>query len=195
MFKKNRTPQPSAAIEELNSSPELVSLRAKLEAEKMSRRQALKKMGVTAGFMLVAMPSIDDLARLAAAKLQETQATRAIGDSLAKDLRGAGVAFADTMGTPQYYAPIHMPPKCKNGDPNNGNNGGVANCEDCQAAQFKNCRKKKAAGYCQRVAEACEGACTDSPSDGARIAACWALFGAGAGGKFPKSTQPEAMNP
>jgi len=94
MFKKNPQPQPSPALEEPASSTELVSRRAKLEDERMSRRQALRKVGILSGVAVLALVSVDDLARLAAKQLAAHSGDSEVAGSVAKSLRGAGVAFA-----------------------------------------------------------------------------------------------------
>jgi len=105
MFKKNPQPQSSPALEEPASSTELVSRRAKLEDERMSRRQALRKMGILSGVAVLSLISIDDLARLATQRLADSNAQSNIARSLAKDFRDAGVAFADTHDvTPSMLA-------------------------------------------------------------------------------------------
>lgn len=69
--------------------------RKRFEQQKMTRRQALRKMGVMSATAVIGVLTIDDLARISAAKMQEHKATKAIGDSLAKEFGAAGVAFAD----------------------------------------------------------------------------------------------------
>ena len=101
---KNHNPKSSPAIEEFHASADTASLRARLESERMSRRQALRKMGIMSGVAIFALISTDDLARLAATKLRENEATRGIGETLAKDLRSAGIAFANTSGN-GYFVP------------------------------------------------------------------------------------------
>lgn len=74
-------------------------LTEKLDAERLSRRAALRRIGMVSGMAVLGTLTIDDLARVSAKKLQQNELTRGIGDSLAKDFRNAGVAFADTVGT------------------------------------------------------------------------------------------------
>jgi len=95
MSKKNPQPQPSPALEEPASSTDLVSRRAKLEDERMSRRQALRKMGILSGVAVLALVSVDDLARLAAKQLAAHSGDSEVAGSVAKSLKSAGVAFAD----------------------------------------------------------------------------------------------------
>ncbi len=98
---KTKAPEKSEAIP---ASSDAVSPRAKFEEERLSRRQALKKLGISAGIMLVAMPSIDELARLASKQL----AANAGDSDLAKSLRNAGVAMADPNNEISQYGPFQL---------------------------------------------------------------------------------------
>ena len=72
--------------------------RVRFENERMTRRKALRKFGFTAGMAVFSMLTVDDLARVASKKLQDTEATKGIGDMLAKEFRSAGVAMANPYG-------------------------------------------------------------------------------------------------
>ena len=65
------------------------------DQEKLSRRAALRRIGMTSGIAFVGLLTIDDLARVASRKLEQNELTRGI----AKDFKSAGVAFA-TSGLP-----------------------------------------------------------------------------------------------
>lgn len=85
----------------------------RIENERMTRRKALRKFGFTAGMAVFSMLTVDDLARVAAKKLQETEATKGIGDVLAKEFRSAGVAMANPYGgDPPPPSPYTPPPDC-----------------------------------------------------------------------------------
>ena len=78
--------------------------RVRFENERMTRRGALRKFGFMAGMAVFATLSVDDLARIAAKKMQEQEATKGIGDTLAKEFRAAGVVLAnDDPGNPNPY--------------------------------------------------------------------------------------------
>lgn len=66
------------------------------ESACMTRRQALRRIGLTTGIALFTLTSADDLARMAVAKLKTHHETRGIADKVARELRSAGVAFAGT---------------------------------------------------------------------------------------------------
>lgn len=89
MLDANETPKvPQAEVTDLPTK------RQQFEKERMTRRAALRKIGIMSGVAAVALLSTDDLARMAANQLQQHGETKAIGDKLAKDFRSAGVAFA-----------------------------------------------------------------------------------------------------
>ena len=74
----------------------------RIENERMTRRKALRKFGFTAGMAVFSVLTVDDLARIASKKLQDTEATKGIGDMLAKEFRSAGVAMANPYGGDPY---------------------------------------------------------------------------------------------
>jgi len=61
-----------------------------LAQEKLTRRAALRRIGMTGAMTVLGVLSIDELARVAAKKLDEHEMTR----GLAKDFKNAGVAMA-----------------------------------------------------------------------------------------------------
>ena len=95
---------------ETNDSPypvsepvsEAAAARAKFEQEKMSRRAALRKIGLTSGMALFGMLAVDDFARLALRGLQQHKETQAVAETVAQELRSSGVAFA-ADGDDDYY--------------------------------------------------------------------------------------------
>ena len=68
--------------------------RAKFEQARLSRRSALRKLGMTGGMALFSLLAVDYLARLAVKKLAQHQETKALANSLAHDFKDMGVAFA-----------------------------------------------------------------------------------------------------
>lgn len=89
--------QSQTALGESNLS-QGASRRERFEQERMTRRAALRRIGMTSGLVVFSLLTVDDLARLAAEKLKDNKATEQIGTSLAKEFQGAGVAFATTIG-------------------------------------------------------------------------------------------------
>jgi hypothetical protein len=72
--------------------------REKFEQARLSRRAALRKIGVTSGMAFFGLFAVDDLARLAIKKMEENKQTREIGETVAKEFKTAGIAFADDNG-------------------------------------------------------------------------------------------------
>lgn len=107
MFRFNRT-GPSAPIEELPSSSDLASRRAKLDNERLSRRQVLKKMGIMSGVAVLALLSVDDLARMAAKQLASSCGDSEVASAVARQLRSAGLAYAEAIDDPrnQYWTAV-----------------------------------------------------------------------------------------
>lgn len=118
------------APEAMNSS-----LAENLDAEKLTRRAALRRIGMIGGLAVVGTLSIDDLARVSAKKLQQNELTRGIGNSLAQDFRKSGVAFADTLEIPNgYYMGGRKKKPCESGGTNwkacAGDGNRVLCCQD-----------------------------------------------------------------
>ena len=113
-------------------------------ADKLSRRAALRRIGMTGGLSVLGLLTIDDLARLSADKLAQTELTR----GLAADLRNAGVAFADVYG-PLGPAPRDPGPGGAPFDPYPECNG---NCQCMGNAAYEYCiNQGKHPLYCQNV--------------------------------------------
>jgi len=64
------------------------------ESERMSRRAALKRLGITTGMALFSLLTVDDMARLAARKLND----HGVCEDLAAEFKNAGIAVAQTGG-------------------------------------------------------------------------------------------------
>ena len=92
MFESPVTPSSS-------SSEELLDARKKFEAEKLTRRAALRKFGITSGMAIFGMFAADDLARMVIKKMEQNEATRQIAETVAHEFKNSGIAFA----APQVY--------------------------------------------------------------------------------------------
>lgn len=82
-------------ITPLNEADALKAARLKFEAEKMTRRAALRKLGITSGMAFFSLFAVDDLARVAIKRMRQNEATRDIAETVAKEFQNAGIAFAD----------------------------------------------------------------------------------------------------
>ena len=65
-----------------------------IEAEKLSRRQALGRIGFLAGAAAVASLTSDELTRLVGRELQKRSGDNKVVDQVAKELQASGVAGA-----------------------------------------------------------------------------------------------------
>jgi len=65
-----------------------------LAQEKLTRRAALRRLGMTGAMTVLGVLSVDELARVASKKLGEHEMTR----NLANDFKDAGIAMADDVG-------------------------------------------------------------------------------------------------
>lgn len=73
---------------------ELTKAREQFEQEKMTRRAALRKFGITTGMSVFGLFAVDDLARMVIGKMQEHEATKQIAEGLAHEFKDAGAVFA-----------------------------------------------------------------------------------------------------
>ena len=119
---------------------------AKHEAEKMSRRAVLAKVGLRFGLAALAAFSVDDLARQATAAIALRAKDNAVAQQVAKEFRNAGVAFATDSKTATKLA---CDPPVSGGCIGCSNNS-LASC--CQG-------DAKKVYYCNVCAYACTGAC------------------------------------
>lgn len=145
-----------------NGTPrgELQASRKRFEDERMTRREALRRIGLMMGMATFAMLSVDDLARFSAKKLQEHEVSKGIGDSLANEFRSAGVAFANPSGPPPPD-PSGPPPDPSGGSCDEPNPSGMSaqgagdSCDSCTHAC--NVAHKKCSDGCYRPPGCQEG--------------------------------------
>ena len=87
-----------------NEELDVRAKREQLEADKMTRRAALKKMGLTTGFALFGMFAVDDLARMTMTRLQQMHLHNEVVSTVAKEFKNVGVAFANP---PKHSSPCY----------------------------------------------------------------------------------------
>ena len=79
----------------------------KFERERLSRRQALKRFGMTSAMATFAMFSVDDLARMVGKAMQQRAGDSKIAGQIAREFQSAGVALASgpsvSCGYPCQY--------------------------------------------------------------------------------------------
>ena len=141
------------------SSEDLLEARQKFEREKLTRRAALKKFGITTGMSVFCMFGADDLARIVIKKMEEHEQTRQIAETVAHEFKNAGIAFADSSSDP-----------CSNST-------STVNCEGCNDSHYQTCLSKKSAAVCYNRSVACEAHCDNSTGDAATLASCWGDLG------------------
>ena len=79
--------------------------KAKFERERLSRRQALKKLGMTSAMAAFALFSVDDLARMVGKTMQQRAGDNKVAEQVAKELQRAGVTLADGPPVTPPYGP------------------------------------------------------------------------------------------
>ncbi len=131
---------------------EAAAAREKFEQEKMSRRAALRKIGLTSGMALFGMFAVDDFARLALRGLQQHKETQAVAETVAQELRSSGVAFAADGDDSGYYDAGPCTPTSSNQDSCTDGRikkkkpcTGLSPCETCA------CVAQQEVGHCQRA--------------------------------------------
>ena len=138
-----------------------------LDQEKMSRRAALRRIGMTSGIAVLGLLTIDDLARVASQKLEQNELTRGI----AKDFKSAGVAFADTLGGPSP-SPTDMankprqptPPSCQ---------GHNANASACKEDLHKACLNQRLSPKCAVIMDYCQQEAGIDDTDVTALVKCY----------------------
>lgn len=73
--------------------------RERFERERLSRRQALKRFGMTSAMATFALFSVDDLARIVGKAMQQRAGDNKVAEQVAQEFQEAGVAFAGSPST------------------------------------------------------------------------------------------------
>lgn len=71
----------------------------KFERERLTRRQALKKFGMTSAMAAFALFSVDDLAHMVGKAMQQRAGDNKVAAQVAQEFQQAGIAFATTDST------------------------------------------------------------------------------------------------
>jgi|GEM_PF-1193828 len=178
----------------------------KFEREQLTRRQALRKFGITSAMATFAMFSVDDLARMVGKAMEQRVGDNKIAGQIAQEFQQAGIALATTDSTypctgcsgscvpdDDYdcvdcdsscvvsYGGFGKKQQAKMPASCKNQNGITANCEACMADCQKLCLKKQGvykAGACNNAAPICHLKCDeDKPDDGgADIWNCWKQY-------------------
>ena len=86
-------PQPNEDLPQPEN--EVMNASQNFEQERMNRRAALKKLGITSVATVLGVFAADDFARMAIRVMEQNKATRQVAETLAHELKNAGVALAD----------------------------------------------------------------------------------------------------
>lgn len=86
-------PQPNEALPRLEN--EVMDASQEFEQKRMNRRAALKKNGITSVATVLGVFAADDFARMAIRVMEQNKATRQVAETLAHELKNAGIALAD----------------------------------------------------------------------------------------------------
>ena len=100
---------------------ETETAKQKFERERLTRRQALKRFGMTSAMTAFALFSVDDLARMVGAAMERQAKNSKIAEQVAKEFQSAGIA----MAAPYYSSTC----------------GGATDCTDCQNYIRTSCNK------------------------------------------------------
>lgn len=94
-------PQPNEAPPRPEN--EVIDASQHFEQERMNRRAALKKLGITSVATVLGVFAADDFARMAIRVMEQNKATRQVAETLAHELKNAGVALASTTAGDRCY--------------------------------------------------------------------------------------------
>ncbi len=144
-----KSKQTSAATPETTDAAKQSALAERVEQERLTRRQALRKFGFGAGLSAFMLLGVDDLARMVGREMERRAGDNKVAEQIANEFQGMGVAFASPSGS---------------GDP----------CQDCYnhyICQIKNCdcfvAMSPSITPCEQSAYDSYKTCTDAHCSGA----------------------------
>jgi hypothetical protein len=125
------------------SKNKIIDDRAEFEKEKMTRRVALRKFGITTGMSVFSLLAVDDLARIVISKMEEHRETRHIAEAVANEFNHTGVAFAQRPGNrcPDCDADVYCYNCCNQPQDNCTDiyNFNKCECDQAAADAFPDC--------------------------------------------------------
>ncbi len=140
----------------------------RFERERLSRRQALKKFGMTAGMATFAMFSVDDLARMVGKSMQQRAGDNKVAGQIAQEFQEAGVALA--------VGPAMGPNALPYGNCNSfqWGTGGSTACDACNVDRYNRCKQYCTETTCAGPYNCGESVCWSSGTPTyAALLACW----------------------
>ena len=127
MQENNMEPSAQPEVEAVTETAQQV-----FERQRLARRQALKRFGITSAMATFAMFSVDDLAHVVGKAMQQRASDNKIAGQIAREFQEAGVAFAGGTSPSGTGSPPN--PNCQG-------------CMDTKNAQFQSCAQ--AVSYCE----------------------------------------------
>lgn len=105
----------------------------KFEREQLSRRQALKRFGMTSAMATFALFNVDDLARMVGKAMQQRAGDNKVVEQVAKEFQQAGIALAayDPCAVVDPPSATEIGKNCASKPTYYG--GGTTTCEECVA--------------------------------------------------------------
>jgi len=160
----------------------------KFERERLTRRQALKKFGVTTAMATFAMFSVDDLARMVGKAMQQRVSDSIVAEQVAKEFQQAGIAMATNADpeltsikciisgchdasecNPNKFSWLYCPPcssfgikvsGCVGTEIFNCHTGDLNDCLTCCENAYTSCKNSKVTEYnCDTLLKGCENNC------------------------------------
>ena len=101
----NESLPPYDGLEPTLTEPE--TAKQKFERERMTRRQALKRFGMTSAMATFALFSVDDLARMVGGAMERQARNSKIAAQVAEEFQHSGIAVGAVMPNPSYYPYIN----------------------------------------------------------------------------------------
>jgi hypothetical protein len=95
MTSKKVTPAAASDQHQPEAVTEQEPVWERVERERLARRAALRKIGMTTGMAVFAMFSVDDLARMVGQKMEQRAGDSKVADQIAKEFSEAGIALAN----------------------------------------------------------------------------------------------------
>ncbi len=161
---------------------ETETAKQKFEQERLTRRQALKKFGMTSAMATFALFSVDDLARMVGGAMERQARNSKIAAQVAEEFQHSGIALGATQYTPYGYGcwmygcqnpgdckPAHsweICPPCstpgcvsKNTVFNCSKSAGLAACLQCCDDTFTSCQQQAPTYNCNTLLSGCRTNC------------------------------------
>ncbi len=153
----------NAAIPDGEAVPE--TAKEKFERERLSRRQALKKFGMTSAMATLGLFSVDDLARMVGKAMQQRAGDNKVAEQVAKEFQQAGVAFASGPSPALSALPY--------GNCNSFQGGNANACNACNNDRLSRCSATCGQAACAGAYNCGTGACSNATPTYAQLQYCW----------------------